>query len=227
MRRVVDPELLDSDAGTAAEIADSLSDLRWLNRYFGGNNTTTDLLRRIAQARQLRKLTFLDIAGASGDNAQSAQEELRREGIDLQITLLDRAESHFQHTAAGVGKVVGDALAIPFRDNSFDVTGSSLFLHHLEPDAIDTFLRESLRVCRYAVLVNDLIRDPLHLGLAYAGIPLYRSRLTRHDAPVSVRRAYTVEEVTGSARRSGAVGIEVSRHFLYRMGLILWKPERA
>ena len=224
MKRVVDPELLDSDAGTPTEIADSLSDLRWVNRYFGGNITTTDLLGRIARARGLNGLTLLEVAAASGDNAASACEELARENVRLDVTLLDRAETHLQNAESRFRKVVGDALALPFHDESFDVVGSSLFLHHLEPEQVVRFFRESLRVCRQAAIVNDLIRDPLHLGLVYAGFPLYRSRLTRHDAPVSVRRSYTVEEVTEMARRSGARKIEVSRHYLYRMGLILWKP---
>ena len=56
-------------------------------------------------------------------------------------------------------------------------------------------MNEGLRVCRVAVLINDLVRDGLHLSLVYAGLPLYRSRLTRHDAPASVRQAYTPAEM--------------------------------
>ena len=36
MRRVVVPELLDSDAGTPREVEGSLADLRMVNRFFGG-----------------------------------------------------------------------------------------------------------------------------------------------------------------------------------------------
>src|SRR5437660_670040 len=35
MKRTAVPELLDSDAGNAAEIAGSLADLRMINRWFG------------------------------------------------------------------------------------------------------------------------------------------------------------------------------------------------
>ena len=31
------------------------------------------------------------------------------------------------------------------------------------------FVDEALRVCRVAVLINDLVRHPLHLSLVYAG----------------------------------------------------------
>jgi hypothetical protein len=96
-------------------------------------------------------------------------------------------------------------------------------VHHLSPEQVTQFARESLRVCRHAVLVNDLIRDPLHLALVYAGTPLYRSRITRHDAPASVRQAYTIEEMRELFQQAGAATIEIQRHYLYRMGVIAWK----
>ena len=89
-----------------------------------------------------------------------------------------------------------DALSAPFADSSFDLVSCSLFVHHLSPEVVVEFAREALRVCRLAVLVNDLVRHPLHLALAYAGAPLYRSRITRNDAPASVKQAYTVEEMS-------------------------------
>ena len=117
---------------------------------------------------------------------------------------------------------MGDALALPFCDKSFDLVACSTFVHHLEPEEIVRFANEALRVARVAVLINDLRRHWLHLGLVYAGFPLFHSRLTRHDAPVSVRRSYTPEELLEILSKSSAVRIEISRHYLFRMGAILW-----
>ena len=71
--------------------------------------------------------------------------------------------------------------------------------------------------------MNDLVRHPLHLALAYAGVPIYRSRITRNDAPASVKQAYTVEEMTELFRTAGAAKVEAQRYFLFRMGIIAWK----
>jgi SAM-dependent methyltransferase len=113
---------------------------------------------------------------------------------------------------------------LPFADNSFDAVGCSLFAHHLEREEIGCFVREGLRVARHAFFIHDLVRHPLHLALAYAGFPLYRSRITRHDAPASVRRAYTVQEMRDMLQSSGAESVEIKTHFLFRMGVIAWKP---
>jgi ubiquinone/menaquinone biosynthesis C-methylase UbiE len=120
-------------------------------------------------------------------------------------------------------------MSMPFSDSVFDLVSCSLFLHHLSPEEAVQFARESLRVCRVAVLVNDLVRHPLHLALAYAGVPIYRSRITRNDAPASVKQAYTIDEMTEFFRTGGAAQVEAHRHFLFRMGVIAWKsgPQRS
>ena len=220
MRRVVIPELLDTDAGTPAEIRGSLRDLRFINTYFGGVRATTWLVAQAARHAGQRSLSLLEVAAGSGYVPERTRAVLRRRGIELHPTLLDRSPAHLNSSRPAV---VGDALALPFNDASFDLVSCSLFAHHLEPEELQRFVREGLRVCRLALLINDLIRHPLHLLLVYAGLPLYRSRLTRHDAVASVRRAYTVEEMRALLGGAAASRLEFSRHYLFRMGVLVWK----
>jgi ubiquinone/menaquinone biosynthesis C-methylase UbiE len=221
MKRVVVEELLDSDSGTPREVAGSLKDLRMFNSWFGGVHTMSSLLLRVARKRGLKHISWVDVAGGEGYVATRTQRSLARSGISSQPVILDRAATHLGNSHPAV---CGDALALPFRDNSFDAVGCSLFLHHLEPAEIVRFVREGLRVARHAFLIQDLQRHPLHLALSYLGMPLYRSRITRHDAVASVQRAYTVEEVRKIlAPIAAAANIEIKRFFLFRMGVIVWK----
>jgi flavin-dependent dehydrogenase/ubiquinone/menaquinone biosynthesis C-methylase UbiE len=220
MKRVVIPELLDDDTGTPREVADSLADLRMFNRRFGGGHVTSRLLLEIATRQQMTAISFLDVAGASGDIVTMSARFLAQHGITLNAVLLDRAPSHLNGTHPAV---CGDALELPFPDNSFDVVGSSLFLHHLEPGQIVAFTNEALRVARHAFLVNDLVRNPIHLALAEAGRLIYRSRITRHDAPASVRRAYTVKEMREFIAQTRAQSFEIGTYYFFRMGGIAWK----
>ena len=136
--------------------------------------------------------------------------------------MLDRAASHLT-SDNNHGVVVGNALTLPFTENSFDLISCGLFAHHLSPEEVVLFVSEALRVCRVAVLINDLVRSPVHLALVYAAYPLYRSRLTRHDGPASVRAAYTPEEMRALIAKTPAAQVEVVRHYLYRMGVMIWK----
>jgi len=250
------PELLDTDSGTPAEIAGSISDLRLINRWFGGVATTRTLIQTVARKTGKTEFSLLEVAAGAGSLAQDVRASLQPDGIRINVTLLDRAASHLPASpnsndkkklssrakpddsqSESTGEVEGpafparvlvaDALNLPFPDSAFDLISCSLFVHHLSPDQVTQFARESLRVCRHAVLVNDLIRHPLHLALVYAGTPLYRSRITRHDAPASVRQAYTIEEMREFFGEAGAASVEIQRHYLYRMGVIAWKEKPA
>ncbi len=225
MKRIVTPELLDTDSGTPAEVAGSLSDLRQINRLFGGVATTQDMVLRVARKLNSSSLSLLEVAAGSGYVPEVASQWLHEHGLRLEVTLLDRAASHLSNGNRRNGNraVVADALALPFRDASFDLVSCNLFAHHLGPHEVVQFVDEALRVCRVAVLMNDLVRHPLHLYLVYAALPLYRSRLTRNDAPASVRQAYTPEEMRELVAQTRAARVETYRHFLFRMGVIVWK----
>ncbi|HZP62730.1 MAG TPA: methyltransferase domain-containing protein [Terriglobales bacterium] len=223
MQRLATPELLDSDSGSPAEISASLSDLRRINRWFGGVSTTTSMMRRVANKTGRSALTVLEVAAGSGDVPRGVTVNLRANAVQLKTTLLDRSRAHLPHGGDRTSAVVGDALALPFANASFEVVSCCLFTHHLSPEELGRFVQEALRVCRVAVLINDLIRDPVHLALVYAGWPLYRSRLTRHDGPASVRAAYTIAEMLDCLKQTSAREVVVGRHYLFRMGVVVWK----
>lgn len=225
MRRAVTPELLDSDSGTPAEVRASLADLRRINRWFGGTNTTRRMLEKLIRRTGLHEVSLLDVGAGPGESALGAARQLAAHGMRVRVTLLDRVPAHLPRN--GNATVVADALALPFAADSFDAVSCSLLAHHLEPEQIVAFVNEALRVSRHAVLLNDLHRSAPHLALVIAGLPLFRSRLTRHDALASVRRAYTPSELRDILRRTSAGHVDISRHYLYRVGVIAWKAPRA
>src|SRR5437868_4028227 len=182
MRRVVTPELLDSDAGTAADIQSSLADLRRVNRWFGGNSTTFRLLQRVAQQTKAKHLSMLEVASGRGDVPQAAKAAFQRRGLTVDVILLDRLAAHLPRRSRAL---VSDALALPLADESVDVVSCVLFAHHLEPDEVVRFVDEALRVSRLAVLINDLVRHPMHAALIYAALPLF-SRVMLFDSLSSV-----------------------------------------
>ncbi|PYX33828.1 MAG: hypothetical protein DMG81_20770, partial [Acidobacteria bacterium] len=101
-----------------------------------------------------RALSLLEVAAGSGYVPNVAQQRLASQGIHLEFTLLDRAATHIGN---GGRSVVGDALTLPFADDSFDLVSSALFAHHLGPEELIRFVNESLRVCRMAVLIDDRV----------------------------------------------------------------------
>ncbi|MGD0268262.1 MAG: methyltransferase domain-containing protein [Candidatus Sulfotelmatobacter sp.] len=222
MQRIDAPEILDSDDCSLADVQATLQDIGRVNRWFGGVATTQKMVERLARASAISHFSMLEVAAGSGELAEIVQQRLAQRGINLDITLLDRARSHLPRDHG----VVADALALPFGDDAFDLVTCNLFAHHLQPEQLAQFVREGLRVCRRAVLINDLIRHPVHLALAYAGYPIMRSRVAWLDGLTSVRRAYVPDEIRNllaSMLPQTAARVEISRNYLFRMGVIIWK----
>lgn len=236
MHRVDAQEILDSDSCSAREAQSVLAVIGRINRWFGGVTTTRKMVERVAQVTGARKLSLLEVAAGSGEVPKEVCAEVSRRGITLNVTLLDRAPSHLplNHRTGGdhslrTSGVVADALALPFGDAAFDLVSCSLFAHHLDAQQLAQFAREGLRVSRQALLINDLIRHPVHLALAYVSYPIMRNRVAWLDGLTSVRRSYTPDEISGmlASAISTSGRAEISCNYLYRMGVILWKGPTA
>ena len=153
----------------------------------------------------------------------------RRRGLAPTVVAIDASREIAATAAARFGNEidvrVGDMLALPLEDGSVDVAACSLVLHHFEPPDAVRALRELSRVARRGVIVNDLVRTRLGLVGAHA-IARFATRnpITRHDAVVSVRRAYTRAELEGLVRDAG-LGIRSCHGALgYRVALTAVRP---
>ncbi|HEY1659804.1 MAG TPA: methyltransferase domain-containing protein [Candidatus Sulfotelmatobacter sp.] len=227
MRRVNRAEILDSGACSAAEVQATLAVIGRINRRFGGVSTSQKLVEETARSEGLTRLSLLEVAAGSGDVPEIVRHNLAQSGITLDVALLDVARSHLPR---GNRSVVADGLQLPFSDGSFDLVSCNLFAHHLTAEQLRLFVDEGLRVCRRAVLINDLVRNPVHLALVYASFPIMRSRVAWLDGLTSVRRAYTpseIRKVLATHLSSGAVRMNIFRHYLFRMGIAISKSAEA
>jgi hypothetical protein len=232
MQRVDAAEILDSDACSAADVRNCMRDLGRVNRWFGGVSTTQKMVERVIEATGAKQISLLEVAAGSGEVPELVRRKFARRGIHLDVTLLDRATAHLPHCqangASGAQRrrsIVADALALPFRNAAFDVVNCNLFAHHLNAGQFAQFTREGLRVSRHALLFNDLVRHPVHLGLVFAARPLMRSHVSWLDGLTSVRRAYVPREIRNMLPHACTprTRIEISRSYLFRMGVIVWK----
>jgi hypothetical protein len=98
-------------------------------------------------------------------------------------------------------------------------------LHHLEWQQGITLLQSMATVARYGVVVTDLVRSRLYYYVARLMLALMACHaVTRHDGPLSVLRAYSVEEVREMARLAGLTPVRVSMALGYRFMLVYEPP---
>ena len=225
MRRITSAELLDDDLGTPEEISTSLDDLWRINRCLGGVWSNLRMLKRVLARAGTHSVRILEIGAGDSRLAGLIRQRLLKRGIHVESFVLDRRLSHLvggRPAAAGLHPVVADGFALPFPEQSFDVVMCNLFFHHFSGERAREFLRSLAGVASRAVLVNDVERNILPYFFIRIGYPFARSRLTRHDAPASVRQAYTRDELAELAAGAGFRNFEVERILPFRLGLTIW-----
>ncbi len=153
-------------------------------------------------------MRVLDIATGAGDIPIALYRMARRRNLPIEFTGCDlspRAVEFARRRAAAVNADVQffqhDAVAKELPED-FDAILCSLFLHHLADDEAARMLARMARASRRLVVVNDLERSTPALWLTYAATRLAtRSAIVRVDGPLSVRAAFTVDEVAALAAR--------------------------
>lgn len=212
MRRSVDlAELLDGPLDDAATLRGNLRDLERVNRWLGGTRLSARAIDALTGERET--LTVLDVGTGAADIPAALLAQAARTGRRLHITGVDSRPEILAAAVArrpGLGSTdrlelhVGDGRTLPYPDRSFDIAHASLLLHHLDPAGAVSLLREMNRVARVGIVLNDLVRGRLAwLGAWWLSRLTTRNRYTRHDAPLSVRRAYTVAELTSLVAAAG------------------------
>jgi hypothetical protein len=218
--RVDAAELMDDPSVDPQLLAGNFSDIERANRWFGG---LAPVMREVF-SRQAERV--LDVGCGSADVARALVREARRRGRRIDVVCLDHSEKVLAIARARTGDepsirfACADATALPFPDASFAVVTCNLTLHHFEPSEAAAALREMRRVARLTPLVCDLRRSALALVATKIFVTLFaHNRLTRHDAPLSARRAYTTDEALNLAREAGWDAPHVRRYPFARMML--------
>ncbi|HVG00873.1 MAG TPA: methyltransferase domain-containing protein [Chloroflexia bacterium] len=224
-------ELLDSLSGVDShDLQTTLRDIRRANIFGLGTWVVRHHLEKLLGARgRTGKLSVLDVATGSGDIPEELFRWARRRGIELSAVLTDISPEILEVARerinqAGFGGstsfVVCDAGKLPFADASFDVVVCSLAFHHLTLAQGKTALREMARLARVGFIVNDVYRSQGAWYMAWVLVHLTTTnRLTRHDGPASVLRAFTPRELRRMAAEVG-VPVSVHTHPFWRVALV-------
>src|SRR6185312_4297960 len=199
--RSTELELLDRPGNDPAQLAGNLADLRRVNRWLGGVRLTLRGLERMTgELRPGDAIRILDVATGGADIPAAMARWARQRRLQAWILATDQSAEILRLAersgATRVELAIADACRLPFADDSFDIATCSLVLHHLDPDEAVSMLREMSRVARLGIIVNDLVRNWTgYIGAWLFSHALTRNSLTRNDAPLSARRAYTRREM--------------------------------
>jgi 2-polyprenyl-3-methyl-5-hydroxy-6-metoxy-1,4-benzoquinol methylase len=157
--------------------------------------------RQLRPALQSGARTVLDVGCGGGDVLRRLARLARRDGLSATFLGIDPdpraiAFARAQEPLPGVSFEQADVRNL---STHFDLVLSNHVLHHLTGDEIRELCIVSERLARVGALHNDLCRaDPALLLFPLVG-GWFRGSFIYEDGLRSIRRAFTVEELTALA----------------------------
>lgn len=229
-------ELLDDpQAAGADELHQSLRDIRMANVVGQGTAVVLRHLPDVLGAWPAgRPLRVLDLATGSGDIPRAVVGWCRRRGIPCRVVATDisphvlaAARAHTRDYPE-ITILACDAGRPPFAPGVFDLVTCSLALHHLDAPAAARTLGAMARLARCGFIVNDVERSwPAWIAAVVLVYGITRNRLTRHDGPASVKRAFTRTEIRAMATQAGIRGGCILQHAFWRIAFVGRRPPGA
>jgi SAM-dependent methyltransferase len=224
MKRSDEKEMMDAPNHSRDLLEGDLKNLRRFNRYLGGYRCVERALVDLTRQQSLKQLSLLDVGTGSADIPERIVRWCRRRAIDVTIVALDLdpvtaslAAGRQKHRSE-IAVIRGDAAHPPFAPKSFDLVLASQFLHHFSEEQVVALLKTWAQLARRTVIVSDLVRHPL----AYYGVRLLTRLCTANimtltDAPLSVKRAFTLNEWHELLRRAASDRVHLTAIFPFRM----------
>jgi hypothetical protein len=202
--RATAEELIDKPDCEPELAADSYRFMETVNSYFGGAQTVRRFVAaETAKRRRSSPLRILDIGSGSCDIPLAVSRWARAHDIPLHFICLEKADHAYDIARAQLARAGDPAVALLKQDafthqpdGPYDCAVASMCFHHFSNEQILALVKRLRGFVRGSLLVNDLRRSSLasfsaRLLLALTGTP----EGVRHDALLSIRRGFTVEEL--------------------------------
>ena len=195
-KRSYQPEWLDLGLPyyTKQEYADCMNQLDKVGRLLGGDKATLSIFRK----KKLAPDSILDVGCGGGQFSLKLAQNFPNAqvlGIDINSQAIEIAKTHLRLTQPHLTNMtfkVPPSPQLNYPDRSFDVIVATLVCHHLNDEELIDFLKNSYRVARKAVIINDLHRNFLATtGFGLIAPFLFRNRIVFHDGLLSIKRAFT------------------------------------
>ena len=218
---------MDQETLTEADAADILRTLETINACLGGVGATLWHLSRFSRHWDPgQRIRIIDWGTGGADVPRAIIRWARSLGFHVEIVGVDNNLVSLEYAKIAcrsypeIQLAQADVTKTPDFQEPFDYAISSLTLHHLSNAEIVDLLKKSDRFAVRGIIMNDLKRSTRAWAWIWALSRLARTHsIVRHDGPLSVKRAFTPQELRNFARLADVTYTRVYTHFGYRLTL--------
>ena len=224
-------EIMDNLDFQGEEMKNLLSDLKYVNKWLGGNKVTLDGIEKLLLGNSKKEsITILDIGCGDGEMlrncvkyAENNNLKLKCIGVDFNKNILEYAENQsrdFPNIKFQKVDVFLDEELIP----NCDIAICTLFLHHFNEERISELLYTLLKKSNNGLVINDLQRSRMAFNLFKILSNLFlKTKTAKYDGLVSIARGFKKSELEHISKKIPNQKSEIHWRWAFRYQWIIKK----
>lgn len=223
-------EIMDDLLCSGKVVDQTLKELDNINKWLGGNEVTIHALNQLLKKRSKNKIiSIVDLGCGSGEMLKLIQHWSKKNnyilsltGIDANPGIVNYAKNHLKDYPA-IEFLSMNIFEESFWNNKYDVVVSTLFFHHFTSKQLIEFFKQLKNHVGIGIIINDIHRH----WFAYHSIRLItrffsRSPMVKYDAPLSVLRAFTRNELKIILSGAGISNYQIRWRWAFRWQVIVY-----
>lgn len=226
--RSEEKELMDDLECSGEVLAQTLRELKTINRWLGGNHVTTNGLEKIMSLYPQDSYRIADIGCGGGDMIRIMNRWTRGKkkkvdflGIDANRNIIELAKVRLSDLT-NVHWRVQNVFEPEFPKEKVDIITCTLFTHHFTDGELVSLIRAFREKATLGLIVNDLHRH----WFAFHSIRILtkffsKSPMVQNDASLSVLRSFRKRDFDRILKASGIKTYQISWFWAFRWQVLV------
>jgi hypothetical protein len=220
-------EMMDDFSIGGELLRDTLDKLENINRWLGGNRMTVQSLQKVLKNHSKEhEIVIADIGCGHGDILRDVAKFGRKNGYKFRLIGLDANPTAIEYANElsreypEVSFKTEDIFSEEFKRRKFDVVLATLFFHHFKEEQLVSFLSDTLKQTKIALVVNDLHRHKLAYYLFMLLSVFIKNKMIINDGLISVLRGFKSVDLESMSKKLN-VRPQISWKWAFRWQWIL------
>jgi 2-polyprenyl-3-methyl-5-hydroxy-6-metoxy-1,4-benzoquinol methylase len=221
-QRSYQQELLDRKDIPFVDIARNMQELNFINSHLGGHNITIHGLQKIlATSNHKRSLIVCEMGCGGGDNLQVIYDWCKKKNLEINTIGIDINPDCIEYAKKSTHIPSSKWIASDYKTASLpekpDIIFNSLFCHHFTDEEMIHILKWMNEHSKIGFFINDLHRHVLAFySIKFLTQLFSRSYLVKNDAPLSVQRGFTRNEIEQLIHSAGIADFDIEWKWAFR-----------
>lgn len=233
-KRSEETELMDDLNSSGAIISQTLQELEFINKWLGGNAVTLSGVKKLLENSGRKEgLVIADLGCGGGDMLKLVDRWAQRNGYSITLIGFDANPNTVHYAtenASGNPRIRFHAMDIfsdEFRKQKFDIVIGTLFYHHFNSAQLGAFFSQLKGQCSIGLLINDIHRHPLaYYSIKWLTQWFSKSPMVVNDAPVSVMRAFSREELVNILNQASFKKYQIDWKWAFRWRVLAFSAHQ-